>query len=302
LEVDPLKAAAGVIEVINANMMGAVRVISVERGEDPRDFTLVAFGGAGPLHAADVAYNMGMRKVLVPPRPGLLWAIGLRAAGGRGDFSLTRVVRAERGSLPVLGSGFETLRKRGEEWLEGEQEKRASFDWFADLRYLGQNFELNMPLASGRLDEGSLSALVVSFHGRHKDQYGYDMRGQPVEIVNLRLVVTAKRRAAPSESARLARGAARGALVERRKVGFPRTGVFATPVYDRDRLPAELRIAGPAIIEQMDATIVVPSKATIRSDKLGYLHMELGISPAAAGKLHAEGRSRQRTQRRRAAA
>ena len=95
LGVDRTKAAAGVIEIINVNMMGAVRVISVEQGEDPRDFTLVAFGGAGPLHAADVARSMGMRNVLVPPRPGLLSAVGLLHADVRGDFSLTRLVRAE---------------------------------------------------------------------------------------------------------------------------------------------------------------------------------------------------------------
>src|SRR5688572_21395937 len=146
LGVDRTKAAAGVVEIINVNMMGAVRVISVEQGEDPRDFTLVAFGGAGPLHAADVAHTMGMRKVLVPPRPGLLSAIGLLHAEVRGDFSLTRLVRAERDSLAALNTGFETLRKRGTEWLKGEGESRADLEWYADLRYLGQNSELIVEL------------------------------------------------------------------------------------------------------------------------------------------------------------
>jgi N-methylhydantoinase A len=256
-------------------MMGAVRVISVEQGEDPRDFTLVAFGGAGPLHAADVAYNMGMRKVLVPPRPGLLSAIGLLHADVRGDFSLTRLVRAHRDSLAALNTGFETLRKRGTEWLKGEGESRADLEWYADLRYLGQNYELSMALKSDRLDERSLAALMISFHRRHKEQYGYDMRSQPVEVVNLRLVVTARRRATPNASARVTRGDTKHALVERRRVWFPRGGFVATPVYDRDLLPAGCRISGPAIIEQMDATTVVPPKARVRGDKLGYLHMEL---------------------------
>ena len=205
LQVDPLKAAAGVIEIINANMMGAVRVISVEQGEDPRDFTLVAFGGAGPLHAADVAHNMGMRKVLVPPRPGLLSAIGLLHADVRGDFSQTRLVRAEKDSLQALNGGLETLKQRGTEWLECEGEGRATFAWFADLRYLGQNFELNMKLKSDRLDDRSLATLIASFHRRHKEQYGYDMRNQPVEVVNVRLAVTAKQRAIPAEKVRLGR-------------------------------------------------------------------------------------------------
>jgi N-methylhydantoinase A len=200
----------------------------------------------------------------------------------RGDFSLTRLVRAGKASLAALNAGFETLRRRGAAWLEGEGEGKASFDWFADLRYLGQNFELSMELAGDRLDEKALAALAASFHHRHKDQYGYDMRAQPVEIVNLRLVVTAKRRATPAESASLVRGDARQALVERRKVWFPASGFVSTPVYDRDRLPADCRIAGPAIVEQMDATTVVPPKAAVRGDKLGYLHMELAETRAHA--------------------
>jgi N-methylhydantoinase A len=275
LAVDRTKAAAGVIEIINVNMMGAVRVISVEQGEDPRDFTLVAFGGAGPLHAAEVARAMGMRKVLVPPRPGLLSAIGLLHADVRGDFSLTRLVRAEAPGLKSLNDGLKTLSKRGAQWLKGEREERGVFQWFADLRYYGQNFELILELKSDKLDERSLARLREAFHHRHKDYYGYDMRDHPVEIVNVRLVVTGKRRAAPAERVKLARTGLQSALLEKRKVWFPETGYTLTPVYDRDRLPADCRITGPAIIEQMDTTTVVPPKAKLKQDRYGYLHMEL---------------------------
>ncbi|HEX2827126.1 MAG TPA: hydantoinase/oxoprolinase family protein [Burkholderiales bacterium] len=275
LKVDRTKAAAGVIEIINVNMMGAVRVISVEQGEDPRDFTLVAFGGAGPLHAADVARAMGMRKVLVPPRPGLLSAIGLLHAEVRGDFSLTRLVRAEASGLKSLNEGFATLGERGAQWLKGEGEERGTYQWFADLRYFGQNFELIMELKSDKLDARTLDRLREAFHHRHKDYYGYDMRAQPVEIVNLRLVVTGKRKPTPAERAKLARGDLKSALLEKRKVWFPETGYVTTPVYDRDRLPADARITGPAIVEQMDTTTVVPPKAKLKQDRYGYLHMEL---------------------------
>ncbi|MBI4204034.1 MAG: hydantoinase/oxoprolinase family protein, partial [Betaproteobacteria bacterium] len=273
--IDPVKAAAGVIEIINVNMMGAVRVISVEQGEDPRDFTLVAFGGAGPLHAAEVARNMGMRKVLVPPRPGLLSAIGLLHADVRGDFSLTRLLRAEPASLKALNRGLEALKKRGAAWLKGEGEQHASFDWFADLRYFRQNFELIMELKSDRFNENALATFIEAFHHRHKDYYGYDMRGQPVEVVNLRLVVTAKRRTPPHDDLKPVRGEVKQALTEKRRVWFAQTGFIATPVYDRDRLPMGCRIAGPAIIEQMDTTTVVPPKAVLKTGRLGYLHMEL---------------------------
>jgi N-methylhydantoinase A len=275
LNVDRTQAAAGVIEIINVNMMGAVRVISVEQGEDPRDFALVAFGGAGPVHAADVASSIGMRKVLVPPRPGLLSAIGLLHAEVRGDFSLTRLVVAEPSGLRVLNEGFATLRQRGGEWLKGESETHGSYHWFADLRYLGQNFELIMELASDALAEPALQKLREAFHKRHKDYYGYDMRDRPIEIVNLRLVVIGRREPVPFERANLARGKLKTALLEKRKVWFAETGYVMTPVYDRGQLPAETSIPGPAIIEQMDTTTVVPPNATIAQDRHGYLHMEL---------------------------
>jgi N-methylhydantoinase A len=271
-----MKAAAGVIEIINVNMMGAVRVISVEQGEDPRDFTLVAFGGAGPLHAADVARSMGMRQVLVPPRPGLLSAIGLIHADVRGDFSLTTLMRAESTNIKSLNRALATLKKRGAAWIKAEGERRSIFQWLADFRYVGQNSELIMELDGVAFDSRILSRLTESFHHRHKDAYGYDMRGQGVEIVNLRLVVTAARRNPPHERVRVVRGTtARDASIERRKAWFAESGFVSTPVYDRDRLTPGCRISGPAIIEQMDTTTVVPPRAVVHTDKLGYLHMEL---------------------------
>ncbi len=271
---DAIKAAAGVIEIINVNMMGAVRVISVEQGEDPRDFALVAFGGAGPLHAADVARNMGMKRVLVPPRPGLLSAIGLLHADVRGDFSLTRLLRAEAQNVKAFNAGFADLKKRGAEWLTGEAEKKAKFEWFVDLRYFGQNFELIMPLTTGQLSAVGLKRLASNFHQRHKTFYGYDMPAQPVEIVNLRLVVTAARKAlrAATESQKIQQ---KQIVTERRRVWFPETNFVQTPVYERDRLPMNWRATGPAIIEQMDATTVVPPKAKVHRDALGYLHIAL---------------------------
>jgi N-methylhydantoinase A len=281
LNVDAVKAAAGVLEIINVNMMGAVRVISVEQGEDPRDFTLVAFGGAGPLHAADVARNMGMTKVLVPPRPGLLSAIGLLHADVRGDFSLTRLLRAEAANVKAFNAGFADLKQRGAQWLraevESENEPKARFVFYVDLRYFGQNFELMMPLATDRLSAASLARLTAAFHKRHKAFYGYNMPAQPVEIVNLRLTVTAARKSVPAarEGKKIVK---KQILTEYRRVWFAETGFVRTPVVARECLPAHWRATGPAIIEQMDATTVVPPKAVVRNDALGYLHLTLGAN------------------------
>ena len=277
LKVDLVRAAAGVIEIINVNMMGAVRVISVEQGVDPRDFTLVAFGGAGPLHAADVARTMGIRNVLVPPRPGLLSALGLLHADVRGDFSLTRLLVAAADNVQALNAGFVDLRVRGAAWLAGEAEKnaRAKYVWLMDMRYLGQNYELSLEVKDGALDPKSLARLIKGYHRRHQAIYGYDMPAQPVEVVNLRLVVTVERRAPTHEKHKAARTTVKDAVIDKRKVWFPETGFVTIPVYDRDKLPVAARISGPAIVEQMDTTTVVPPRAKMRNDKLGYLHMEV---------------------------
>jgi N-methylhydantoinase A len=282
LGVELFAAAAGILDIVNANMMGAVRVISVEQGEDPREFALVAFGGAGPLHAADIARSMGIRHVIVPPRPGLLSAIGLLHADVRGDFSLTRFMRAEAANLGAINAGFAQLRAQAETWLAGEagEDSRALYDWSLDLRYVGQNFELIQPCPSANIFPLTLEQVIDAFHQRHREFYGYDMAGQPVEIVNLRLVVTVARPEPPLERP-TAGGNVVQALAETRSVWFPETGFTVTPVYKRDLLPAGTEFDGPLIVEQMDTTTVVPPKAAFRVDAGGTMHLELAAGAQA---------------------
>jgi N-methylhydantoinase A len=195
----------------------------------------------------------------------------------RGDFSLTRFVTATPRTLSAINSGFGELHRRGTAWLHGEAgtNARAKYGWLIDMRYSGQNYELSLAVKGGRLDAKSLARLIGRYHRRHREFYGYDMRGHPVEVVNLRLVVTVGRKAPPHEKHKPVRGTVKDALIGKRKVWFPETGFVATPVYDRERLPAGCRITGPAIVEQMDTTTVVPPRAKLRNDKLGYLHLEL---------------------------
>lgn len=278
LGTDLVRVASGIIEIVNANMMGAVRVISVERGEDPRDFALMPFGGAGPLHAADVAAMIGMKRVLVPRRPGLLSAMGLLHADARGDFSLTRLLLAEDASLAGLDEGIAELNARGAAWLEREGSGAdALLEWQADLRYFGQNFELSAPFSpgqDGRIDRSTLTSIVERFHAAHEAAYGYAMRERPVEIVNLRLGTTL-RRPIPPLDVRMPDGTVEGAVAEERDVWFFGTGFAKTPVYDRDRLPAGAAFSGPAIVEQMDTTTVVPPGAAVTVDKVGNLLIEV---------------------------
>jgi N-methylhydantoinase A len=276
LHLDVVAAAAGILDIVNANMMGALRVISVEKGEDPRDFTLVAFGGAGPLHAVDVAQMIGIDHVLVPPRPGLLSATGLLHADVRGDFSLTRLVTAKTENLPTINDGFEELCRRGDAWLAVEQVDgaEASREWRIDMRYLGQESGLGVELDRDHLDEVLLAHVTDLFHQRHHDAYGYSMPDEPVEVVTLRLVVTVTRPTPPEVPVERS-GSIRQATRGQRQVWFPETGFTPTSIYDREELPPGAEAVGPCIIEQMDTTTVVPPEAKLSVDALGYLHIDL---------------------------
>lgn len=266
-------AAIGALRIVNVNMMGAVRIISVEQGQDPRDFTLVAFGGAGPLHAAEVALGMGIQRVLIPSRPGLLSALGLLHADARRDFSRTELTLLSDESLPVINGALEALRRQGNQWLADErlQPDEARFEWIAEMRYFGQNFELPVKVDQ-LLGDQSPDVLAASFHRLHNDAYGYLLEEHPIEVVGVRLTVTAHRPTPPMESACCTAGSeAKKGL---RDVWFEATGFVETAVYERNSLPVSARIGGPAIVEQMDTTTVVPPDFVCTVDSTGNLLLE----------------------------
>lgn len=275
---DPVAAAAGIVEIVNVNMMGAVRVVTIERGEDPRDYALAAFGGAGPLHAAEVAREIGIRTVIVPPRPGLLSAVGLLDADRRGDFSVTRLLIASEDNLAAFIEGVAILTDRGEIWSAEERLETAGLDreFAVDMRYAGQAFELTLPLKTSDLDAGLLSDLTTEFHRRHKALNGYDMPEQPIEIVTMRLSLAVPPQAYAPAALDAAATEVADAIAGHRDVWFPGSGFTATPVYDRARLGPGHRFAGPAIVEQTDSTTVVPPGAAVEIDGLGniLIHVE----------------------------
>ena len=273
-------AAIGILEIANAHMTGAVRVISVEQGEDPREYALVAFGGAGPLHAADVAAMAGMRYVIVPPRPGVFSAQGLLQSDRRGDFSITRLGAANTESLEFLNAGLQELADRSDAWLdsEGVQRNDAAIrrEWQLDLRYEGQNSVLIVGIPEGSLARESLAAAIDAYHAKHEGLYGYALLDQPVEVVNLRVsVVVQHGRIAVSSSAAGDAKTIGGEHSAMRRVWFATTGFVDTPVLAREAIAKESSFVGPAIVEQMDTTTVIPPGAQVRVDRSGYLHIDL---------------------------
>ncbi|MEX2616495.1 MAG: hydantoinase/oxoprolinase family protein [Alphaproteobacteria bacterium] len=272
---DMVDVAAGIIEIVNVNMMGAVRVVSIERGEDPRSCALVAFGGAGPLHAVEIAREIGIARVVVPPRPGIMSAIGLIDADRRGDFSVTRLAPASPDSLDALREGQALLNADGLVWRESEalDESGLAHEWGADLRYRGQAFELTLPIADGVIDAAALDTLTGEFHRQHEGVNGYAMPGHPVEIVTLRLAVVAARHSGARDDRKPAEAPVADAIATRRQVWFRETGFVETPVYDRELLHPGHGFTGPAIVEQTDSTTVVPPGAAVDVDATGSLQI-----------------------------
>ncbi len=267
------EVAEGIIGLATVNMARAIRVISVERGHDPRDYALVAFGGAGPLHAGRLARELEIPTILVPAIPGILCAFGLLAANLRTDFSRTLAVPADAGSLDVVNECLGDLLTMAEAWFEQEDVAAGarSVAPVADMRYAGQNYELSIALSGCSLDQSSLDAALAEFHRAHDQSYGYSAELEPVQIVTLRMEATGE--VSPPELPLVATdGTLDDALSGSRTTWLSEAGGWTTvPVYDRVRLSAGLTFAGPGIVEQMDSTTLVLPGQEVTVDRYGNL-------------------------------
>ena len=269
LGLDPMETALGILSVVTANMVRAIRVISVQRGYDPRDYTLMAFGGAGPLHAARLAKELDIGRVLVPRNPGVLCAMGLLLTDLRADFAMTRLRMLEPPVLPAVEEAFQTLTGRAQSWFEREgisaENQRTTRT--VDMRYAGQNYEISVPLPDGEIEPHSLTTLAEGFAAAHRRLYGFIADDEPVQLVTFRIEAMGVVPKASFTPDTLTGSDAAGALMEYRPVWLPETRAFAPcPVYDRDRLEAGNRFDGPAIVEQMDATTFIPGGMTAQVD------------------------------------
>ena len=255
-----VEAARGVLSVVQANMLAAIRLVSVRKGYDPRAYTMVAFGGAGPLHAAALARDLGVPRVLVPPAPGILCALGLLVEPLRVDVVRTRVESLEALTVADLAGRYEAMEADARRWLDREAvpPERRRLLRALDMRYTGQNFELTVA-APAELWSGDLGALRRAFLAEHRRVYGYAAEDEALQVVNIRL--TALGEAEPLDLPVLAPAASGDpaeACTGTRDAYFAEAGGFvATPVYRRERLRRGHAIAGPAIVEQMDSTTVI---------------------------------------------
>jgi N-methylhydantoinase A len=252
------QAAEGILAITNETMAGALRLVSVQRGHDPRELALVAFGGAGPLHANAVAKLMGSFPVIVPPSPGLLCALGDLVADFRNEFART-LIRLVSDATPqeILGV-LDELEGRARAWMadEGIAAERQGVTFVADMRYHGQGYEIPVPLDPGEVRGGDLAALDERFNALHDQLYGFRMPNTASEIVNLRAVATGDLPKPELPEADLEGADAGGAVVEQGEILFEGER-RATPIYDRGALRPGNRITGPAIVTEFDSTTVV---------------------------------------------
>jgi N-methylhydantoinase A len=261
--------AQGVIDIVNNNMEQAIRLISVERGYDPRRFTLFCFGGAGGLHAASLARGLGIPRVVVPQFPGALSALGLLLADARKDYSRTLLMDVE-GCSSRVNSALKELHRTGINDLAGEGFKQNEIESsdFVDLRYRGQSYELTVPLSSKFLQE---------FHKLHEQRYGYSNPGRPVELVGVRTIVSARTLKPQFNKALPKRGTP--AAVETRSAWIEGKRL-KTNVYDRALLHCGSVIQGPAIIGEYSSTTLVPPGFRCEVD--GYLNLVLEAGTSAS--------------------
>jgi N-methylhydantoinase A len=272
-----METAQGILSVVTANMARAIRVISIQRGHDPRDYTLMAFGGAGPLHAARLAKELEMKRVLVPCNPGILCAMGLLLTDLRADFAATKLMPVSGSSAVAdVAEAFTVLTARADRWFEHEGISPADrrLGRTADMRYHGQNYELAVPVPEGTITPATMQALAAGFVDVHRQRYGFVAEDGQVQLVTLRLEATGVVRKAELRAHPAVGPDASGAIVSRRSVWMAEARDFvSTPIYAREALHPGSRFAGPAIVEQMDATTVVPPGMTARVD--AYLNLIL---------------------------
>jgi N-methylhydantoinase A len=262
------EAALGIIAIAEAHMADAIRLVSVERGLDPREFTLVAFGGAGALHAVRLAEALSIRDVLIPPAPGNLSAMGLLCADVRHDHARTRVARLERALVPQVGAMFDELLAEAAVRLAADGVAGADrrFELAADLRYQGQNYELTLPVRRDELADG-FAPLVERFNAQHRRIYGYHMAGREVHLVNVR--VTARGITAHASWPALAAAEAPALPIARRTVLVEAGARVDLPVYRFADLRAGHDLDGPAIVEYAGSTLFLPPKWRARIDAIG---------------------------------
>lgn len=274
LGLDVVRAAHSIVEIANVAMINALRLVSVQRGHDPRDFALTAFGGAGPLHANRLAHEMNIPVTVIPTSPGTASALGLLVTDITYDYATTLIERVDRLESRAVADAFADLSQQGTAALAaaGVASADMAFVRQIDLRYVGQSYELTLPYPDGKVTGIDLGNLLQEFHAEHNRVYGHSVPGEPVETVNLRLTALGTIVKPPLLEKSSTGHDPRAAQQDSRPVFFGELSKFVDcPIYDRYALGAGMEIPGPAIVEEYDSTSVIHPEYYATVDQYGTL-------------------------------
>jgi N-methylhydantoinase A len=271
LGIDVRDAAASVIAIVNHAMAEVLKIVSVQRGHDPRDFVLAAFGGAGPLHAAALAGELGIAEVICPPIPGAFSALGLVGTDLRRDYVQTLFTTTDAADPAAVEAAFVALEQKGAAMLDRAAiaPERRRFERSVDARYPRQSYELAVPVPARPVERATLQTIAETFHDRHRHTYGHDNRAEPVQIVSIRLAaigtippLVIRDRPAVAEA---------DAVKSKRRLWFHETGAVDAKIYDRRRMPPGMAVASPAVIESLESTILVPPGWQAKMNEDGFV-------------------------------
>jgi N-methylhydantoinase A len=278
-ELSEEEAALGIIRIANANMLNALKLISVRKGYDPRDFTLIAFGGGGSMHAPALARDLGVKKVVVPVASSVFSAWGMLMTDLRHDYIQTYINRLQDVNLQELNNEWNKLETQAMNQYQEENisKEEIIYNRFVDMRYSGQEHTVKVPLANGEITENTISELTKLFHEMHEQNFTFKLVDSPTEIVNLHLTAFGSVKKPELQKLKASNADLVSALKENRNVFYEDEGWVETKVYHRDLLAPNMKIKGPAIVEEPTATTVFYSDQTLTVDTYGNLIIETEV-------------------------
>jgi N-methylhydantoinase A/acetone carboxylase, beta subunit len=259
LGVDLITAASSIVRIAEANMINALKLVSIQRGHDPRDFVLVAGGGGGAMHAASMGKELGVSEIIVPPYPGYFSAWGMLATNPKADFAITTLLRSDKNNYQDIKDIFKKLEEEAVKYFNTNsdvEKNKINFEKRIDMRYFGQEHTVTIFLNN----EIDLKEIIDKFHAEHKRAYTFSLDNTSIEFVTFRL--TAYSFSPKPEITELSnKNKLEDAFVEKRNVNFGEEGEFCVNVYSRDNLPKNVKIIGPIVIEEdSTVTVVLPNQ------------------------------------------
>jgi N-methylhydantoinase A len=273
------EGALGIIRIANSNMLNALKLISVRKGYNPREFTLVAFGGGGSMHAPALAKELGVKKVVVPVASSVFSAWGMLMTDLRHDYIQTFIKRLNEIDVKQLNKEWTKLESKATAQYqdEGVKADRVMFSRFADMRYLGQEHTVKVPIPEGELTEDSIKEVVHRFHDLHEKNYTFKLEESPTEIVNLHLTAFGTVDKPELQKLEESDESVESAVKEMRNVFYEEIGWTETNVYHRNLLAPDMKVQGPAIVEETSATTVLYPGQTLKVDQYGNLIIDTGV-------------------------